>query len=284
MPTLLGVTSVLLTILVCRPGQVSAYEAVSHHQGTSNLILTVPHTGHLKPSCVAKRRTGCLDENCNCKFGRKKCKDIGIKNKKCKTTAKKKCKINGGNDMNSQNIAIDVYNELTRQGIWPHMVINNIHRSRLDQNRDEEEAAQGNAYATKAYKKYHSTIEEIKESFGGSPGLILDFHGQAICANTIEIGYLVSKADLNAGTYERLKKSDLSIRSLVERVGWQNGMDLISGNKSMGALFEKNRYTALPSNKNKSPGKRRYFNGGYTILRHGTNKEGKVDAIQLEFP
>jgi len=284
MPTLLGVTSVLLTILVCRPGQVSAYEAVSHHQGTSNLILTVPHTGHLKPSCVAKRRTGCLDENCNCKFGRKKCKDIGIKNKHCKTTAEKKCKINGRNDMNIQKKAIDVYNELTRQGIWPHMVINNIHRSRLDQNRDEEEAAQGNAYATKAYKKYHSTIEQIKESFGGSPGLILDFHRQVICDNTIEIGYLVSKEDLNAGTYERLKKSKLSIRSLVERVGWQNGMDLISGNKSMGALFEKNRYTALPSNKNKSPGKRRYYNGGYTVLRHGTNEEGKVDAIQLEFP
>ena len=169
MPTLLGVTSVLLTILVCRPGQVSAYEAVSHHQGTSNLVLTVPHAGHLTPSCVAKRRTGCLDENCNCKFGVKKCKDIGIKNKNCKTTAKKKCKINTGNDMNSQNIAIDVYNELTKQGIWPHMVINNIHRSRLDQNRDEEEAAQCNAYARKAYKKYHSKVEMIKESFGDSP-------------------------------------------------------------------------------------------------------------------
>merc|ERR1712002_1438147 len=98
----------------------------------------------------------------------------------------------------------------------PHMVVNKVHRGRMDPNTQTiEGAAQNNAEAIAAYKEYHGTINTAKQSFDGKPGLLIDFHGQVHKQNSTEIGYLISKEELNSGDLG----SGTSIDALVARVG-----------------------------------------------------------------
>lgn len=78
----------------------------------------------------------------------------------------------------------------------PYLVINHLHRSKLDANREIGEAAQGNAIAEDAWTSFHTFINdaqvEIKNRFGtstvtsstnsnkkGIKGLLFDMHGYA---------------------------------------------------------------------------------------------------------
>ena len=60
--------------------------------------------------------------------------------------------------------------------------------------------------------------------------------------------------------------------------------ELLSGPSSLGALFEDNNYTALPSPQSRSPEGMRYFSGGYNTFRYGANRNFNFSSIQLEFP
>ncbi len=66
-----------------------------------------------------------------------------------------------------------------RTGRRPHIVINRLHRIKLDANREIGEAAQGNATAETAWREFHEFIEAAKDAvfddFGR--GLYIDLHG-----------------------------------------------------------------------------------------------------------
>ena len=99
--------------------------------------------------------------------------------------------------------------------------------------------------------------------------------------NSTEIGYLIRTKDLNSGDYTH---SMLSIKSLTNRNKDTELKDLIWGNRSLGALFEDAGYKAVPAPNKTSPGKDKYFSGGYITATHGSWYGGMVDAIQLEIP
>jgi len=110
--------------------------------------------------------------------------------------------------------------------------------------------------------------------------LLLDIHGQAHGKNSSELGYLLTKAELNAG---RLNAEKTSIRGLVYRTGISIAQ-MLHGPKSLGAFFENAGYKAFPSPRQPSPGKDIYYRGGFTIQEHGSSDGGAVDAIQIEAP
>ena len=71
--------------------------------------------------------------------------------------------------------------------------------TRLDPNREVNEAAQGNAEAVQAYETFHGFIETASEAVGR--GVLFDLHGQSHEQNSTECGYLVRTEDLNSGNY-----------------------------------------------------------------------------------
>ena len=70
--------------------------------------------------------------------------------------------------------------------------------------------------------------------------------------NAIQLGYLISKDPLNKGEFS---VADTGFRALVKRKNLDKNKNFVLGNNSLGAFFEDAGYAAVPSNKNKKPGK-----------------------------
>ena len=66
------------------------------------------------------------------------------------------------------------------------------------------------------------------------------------------MGYLISKDPLNKGEFS---VADTGFRALVKRKNLDRNKNFVLGKKSLGAFFEEAGYAAVPSNKNKKPGK-----------------------------
>ena len=177
--------------------------------------------------------------------------------------------------------------------IRPYVIINNLKRTKLDANRDKAEAAQNNIYAERAFDELHFYIEKAREDIISkfSTGILFDIHGHGINPDGFNdlrtwIGYLLTAAELdNSNDYidQNISINEVSIYSLLNSSG-QTLSQLLSGPNSLGALFENNNYTALPSPESRSPEGMRYFSGGYNTFRYGTNREFNFSSIQLEFP
>ena len=68
--------------------------------------------------------------------------------------------------------------------------------------------------------------------------------------NSTEVGYVISKEDLNAMVYDAAKSS---VRSLAKRSGLGCG-ELVAGELSFGGFLESEGYNAVPSPRQKYPG------------------------------
>jgi len=217
---------------------------VEYRAGTGlPLIVCVPHDGQDKPDEIDDRDSGIADSM-------------------------------------TRDIGEGLFDGLTeRFGVSPHLIMSKLHRSKLDPNRDIEEAAQGDKLAEEAYNAYHDLIAAAKTivSYGG-PGLLLDIHGQNHGYNMTELGYLIRKKALNASDYTA---DDTSIRSLVHRSG-KDIKELIQGNESFGGLMSAAGYIAVPSNEKPTPEDQEYYRGGYTVQTYGSKDGGELDAIQIE--
>ena len=95
----------------------------------------------------------------------------------------------------------------------------------------------------------------------------------------IKIFYFRSE-DLNAEDYT---KDIPSIQALLNRTGL-SVQEILSGNQSLGAMFEAEGYLSFPSHRQPAPGEDKYYRGGYITEIHGSRNGGQVDAIQTEFP
>ena len=259
-----------LTLLIVSGPCQGSLDYVDYIPGNMNLIFSVPHNGNLKPDYMPTRQPGCENSKGVCEFpGKQSCSKSKI------------CKVATLGDAYTQEIAREVFETFVKKtGKTPHLIINGLHRSKMDPNRPVEDAAQGNIKAIEAFNAYHNTIARAKNTFGGKPGLLIDIHGQGHKKNSTEIGYLIKKAALNSGSFGN---SELSIKSLVGRKNAKLD-DHIFGKESMGALFENAGYKAVPSPRQPSPGTDLYYRGGHTTQVHGSRDGGVVDAIQLEIP
>ena len=231
----------------------------TYYPGNIPLILSIPHGGDITPSEISNRTYGVTVT-----------------------------------DSNTVELGIAIRNYFyANYNIRPYVIINNLKRTKLDANRDRVEAAQGNIYAERAFDEFHFYIENAREDiiskFG--TGVLFDIHGHGINPDGFNdlrtwIGYLLTSDELdNSNDYidQNISINDVSIYSLLNSSG-QSLSDLLSGPSSLGALFEENNYSALPSPESRSPEGMRYFSGGYNTFRYGTNRNFNFSSIQLEFP
>ncbi len=229
---------------------------VEYQEGTLPLILGAPHGGSLKPEEIKDRTFGVVEA-----------------------------------DANTQDLARRIQAQLIQKtGGSPFMVINLLHRSQLDPNREIIEAAQGDSIAEETWKFYHARIEAaeqvIKQRY--PTGLYIDVHGQRHKEKRVELGYVISAEKLRQPD-EKLDAGTLlirqsSIRDLDQRSP-ATFIELLRGTTSLGGLLEARGYTAVPSPGVHSPAEgEQYFMGGYTIDQHGSRDGRTINAIQIESP
>ena len=167
------------------------------------------------------------------------------------------------------------------------MVIVRLHRVKLDANRDLAEAAQGDAEAEQAWQEYHRFLTEAKGAVTQryAAGLYLDLHGHGHAIQRLELGYLLTPAQLRQPddslnqhpTYE----SSSSIRTLSVRSPL-SFTELLRGPTSLGAFLEAEGFPSVPSNVTPDPGTDDYFDGGFNTSTHGCRAGGVICAVQIE--
>ncbi len=230
---------------------------VEYIAGNQPIIVSVPHGGALLPSSIP-------DRDCaNC------------------TTVK---------DANTQELCREILKEFYAEtGCYPHIIINLLHRKKLDANREIDEAANGNAEAEVAWNAYHDFIKNAKENIerNWGKGLFIDLHGHGHTKQRLELGYLLSTSELLMSN-DALNSPKLMEGSSIRQLARMNKMnlthaDLIRGSQSFGSILEDAGYNSVPSTNDSAPlMDDDYFNGGYNVARHGSQVSGNIDGIQIE--
>jgi len=275
----LAIFNIIFSVFSDTPAPENKY--LTYIQGDINIIISVPHGGqkeYRNNETIPDRKPGCMDDAGNCHFG------MENKTMNCKNVNDNSCPIRDGADMRSELIARSVYDKFVNNtGKKPSFIKSELHRKRLDPNREVKEAAQGNAVAIEVYNAFHDSIEHAIKNFDGKPGFLLDFHGyfdKNNRQNNTMLGYLIKPKNLDKGKYS---KEDVSVKALVERTNLTVDEILFGKGTSFGSLFEDSGYHALPSPRQHSPKGDKYFDGGFIVQTYGSRKKGNVDAIQLEF-
>jgi N-formylglutamate amidohydrolase len=242
------------------PGQIyfDSTGYVEYRAGNLPIILSAPHGGNWEPDSIPDRDcVGCVYEI----------------------------------DAYTRVITWALYDKIyALTGCYPHVVMNRLHRSKFDANRDIVEAADGNPYVEQAWHNYHAFADTAKAKIEQdyNRGLFLDIHGHGHTIQRIELGYLLYSHQLddpesviNSPAYIEAS----SIRTLVaENIQSLSHVDLLRGNSSFGTLMDNKGFPCVPSSSdpfadNGEP----YFSGGYNTERHGSiNDNGSIDAIQIE--
>lgn len=168
-------------------------------------------------------------------------------------------------------------------GFRPHVVYNRLTRSKLDVNRDLNEATFNIPDARKAFNDFTSFIYKAKSAISGR-GFLLDVHGHANKLQRTQLGYLIHRFNLER---EDFTIGESSIRSLGKF--WCAKDDFcfkgfVHGNRSLGHLLNLEELPTVPSPLEKVPNGPRYFHGGYIVEKFGSRNGGEIDAIQIEFP
>lgn len=183
-----------------------------------------------------------------------------------------------------------------RFGRYPHVIISNLSRRKLDPNRVQPEAACGNADAAAALSEWHAYIDSAKAAIlkSTSAGWYMDMHGHGHTIQRLELGYLLADADLNlsnSGLDASSRFRDVASIRTVAQTSPLTFSALLRGPTSLGTLYANNGFPSLPSSTDPSPNGADYFNGGDNTARHtcgslasalGGTTNGNICGVQIE--
>lgn len=235
----------------------SDLDHIEYLHGNLPIIISVPHGGEKSPQNIPDRTC----ENC--------------------------VSINDAFTQELSRVLVQTIHDKT--GCYPFVIINRLHRRKLDPNREIIEAAQGNSFAEAAWEFYQGKIEDAKNSVDQqySKGLFIDLHGHAHTVQRLELGYLLSKETLMESN-ETLDQGSFAMDSSIKHLSQSNSevasfSELLRGANSLGAMLSDLNYPTVPSIEDPFPmSDEAYFQGGYNTRAHGSMEEGTIDAIQIE--
>lgn len=178
---------------------------------------------------------------------------------------------------------------LKKYGVRPFIVICNISRKKIDQNREIEVATCGNEEMKKVWNNYHNYLDTAislaTKQFGSCT--FIDLHGHGHAKQRIEIGYLIKAEDLIAlGT--KKEDSSLKLTSSLNNLPIKDEKaisfkELMTGEQSFGTLMANQGIAAVPSKQDPFPvGDDKYFNGGYNTKRYTSINYPKISGWQIE--
>lgn len=229
---------------------------VEYIAGNLPLIISVPHGGALTPADIPDRKCG--DETVT--------------------------------DSYTINLALEMRDAIfSITGLYPHVIINNLKRTKLDANRDLNEAACGNESAGQAWTEFHAYLDSASANVTrkSGKGLYIDLHGHGHAIQRLELGYLLTAAQLangdavlNTTAFENYSSIKKLIQSNVLKL---THAELLRGPYSLGTFFSAKGFPAVPGFDDRYPlTGQSYFSGGYNTERHGTKTSGTIDGIQME--
>ena len=236
------------------PGETVVGQAglAEYHVGDLPIILSLPHSGPLRPEAIPDRPQAVVD-----------------------------------NDPFADELGAELSAEIERLTGRPvHLIANQLHRSKMDANRSRLEGARGDLLATQAWEEYHGFLVAAKQAVIDQcgRGLVLDLHTNGRQGYRIEFGYGLTADDLSQDD-EHLNRDSFVRRSTLRQLallGPTAHADLLRGPLSLGGLMTSLGFAAEPSPDQPLPDGEPYFNGGYTIFRHGSLYGGWIDAVQVE--
>lgn len=169
----------------------------------------------------------------------------------------------------------------------PFIIISHISRKKVDQNREIEEATNGNELAKIAWHNFHSSIDTAlaaAERFGTVT--FIDLHGHGHPNQRLELGYLLTKNDLekafNDEGLEELSTA-FSLKNILSTKSDANVKDLLFGEKAFGSLIRDNGIPATPSFQDPHPvDQEAFFAGGYNTSRYTGEDYPNVYGWQIE--
>ncbi|MFA6770873.1 MAG: hypothetical protein WCR71_06835, partial [Bacteroidales bacterium] len=161
----------------------------------------------------------------------------------------------------------------------------------VDMNREKKYAVPLGSKQDAVYDLYHNRIKSARSlvTILHGKGLVIDIHAHGHEVQQVELGYLISKDNLDRDNSELLAgnySKDCSIYSISKNnKGNKNFVELLRGTNSLGYLLSKNNVPCVPNPDKLTPGLEPYFNGGHITKTHGSalSVGGTVDAIQMEF-
>jgi hypothetical protein len=191
-------------------------------------------------------------------------------------------------DPNSLQFTLDLADALeSLTGRRPTVVINHLNRIKLDPNRSLALGAQGSPAAQAAWQAYHDAITraEAQVTRACGWGQYVDVHSNGEPAPSVQLGYGLTVEDLDHDD------QTLSTRQYVFRSNWRSladwsstGLaDLVRGPDSLGGRLAARGYRVFPSPEHPVP-EPGYFDGGYSVAVHGSQRSGAIDSTQIEVP
>jgi hypothetical protein len=218
---------------------------IEYIPGNAPVILTAPHGGSLKPGSIPDRT-------------KEACGGAATIVRDTNTAELVEAMREGYHD---------------RYGVWPHVIIARIARTKIDVNRPFEEATCGNGEAEQAFKEWHGFIDAAKAEVirTSGKGWYMDMHGHGHEIQRLELGYLLKPSTLNGSDAEldgdTAYRDRTGIRALI--VGRPTTLSAqLRGKGSLGALYARRGFPSIPSDRDPRPGEAKYFNGGYNTVRH----------------
>ena len=168
-------------------------------------------------------------------------------------------------------------------GRYPHVILNDLHRRKLDANRDPYTAALGVPEMEAAWTEYHRYLYQAKAVVGR--GLYCDIHrhhGHSHPTQWEELGYLIPGPNLDSGDFHA---GNSSIRNLATNsIGPITFEELLRGPRSFGGFLNQFDYPVVPSPQHPGPDGEPFYSGDYNIRGHGSLTGGAIDAINTESP
>jgi len=221
---------------------------IEYIPGTLPIIIAAPHGGELTPDEVPVFNDGLARD--------------------------------GGSQEYARAVAQSLYN-LT--GRYPHLIINHLARNRLNLNRAQEDDNQDNALAMLAWGEFHQFIDQAKNwvEQACETGLYFDFHTNGHEHGYVELGYLLTRDELNLSDSQINLLSDTSIHHLANQDD-HTLTEIVHGEFSLGQIMNEQYNILTIPNATNIPFQHEYFTGGYNTRTHGSVDGGVIDAIQIE--
>ncbi len=232
---------------------------VEYHVGTLPFVISVPHGGSLVPGSIP-------DRTCNNPVFAK--------------------------DGLTIETALEIKNYLYQiTGCYPHLIISNLRRTKLDPNRNIADAACGNSEAETAWNEFHNFITTARNAANQAYNFktfFVDLHGHGNPIERIELGYLLyddelELPDATLNTAQYINYSSIKNLANSNKNNYTHAQ-MLKGSKSFGTMLVDKGYQAVPSQDIPFPGTTtNYYSGGYITANHTCYSSGApINGLQME--